>query len=91
MTVNFALLGAGRIGKVHAKAIAGNADARLVAVSDAFAEAAQTVADTYGCAVRGIEDVEADKSIDAVVILHADRHTCGFDRALCPRRQGRFL
>ncbi|WPZ16725.1 inositol 2-dehydrogenase (plasmid) [Nitratireductor rhodophyticola] len=77
MTVNFALLGAGRIGKVHAKAIAGNADARLVAVSDAFAEAAQTVADTYGCAVRGIEDVEADKSIDAVVICtptdtHAD-------------------
>ncbi|MEC9245647.1 MAG: inositol 2-dehydrogenase, partial [Pseudomonadota bacterium] len=77
MTVNFALLGAGRIGKVHAKAIAGNADARLVAVSDAFAEAAQTVADSYGCAVRGIEDVEADKSIDAVVICtptdtHAD-------------------
>jgi len=77
MTVNFALLGAGRIGKVHAKAIAGNADARLVAVADAFAEAAQAIADAYGCAVRSIEDVEADKSIDAVVICtptdtHAD-------------------
>ncbi|WP_404935083.1 inositol 2-dehydrogenase [Nitratireductor sp. L15S-10] len=77
MTVNFALLGAGRIGKVHAKAIAGNAEAQLVAVADAFAEAAQAVADAYGCAVRSIEDIEADRSIDAVVICtptdtHAD-------------------
>ncbi|MEQ9246938.1 MAG: inositol 2-dehydrogenase [Nitratireductor sp.] len=77
MTVNFALLGAGRIGKVHAKAIAGNADARLVAVADAFAEAAQAIADAYGCAVRSIEDIEADRRIDAVVICtptdtHAD-------------------
>lgn len=77
MTVNFALLGAGRIGKVHAKAIAGNAEAQLVAVADAFAGAAQAVADAYGCAVRSIEDIEADRSIDAVVICtptdtHAD-------------------
>ncbi len=32
MTVKFGLLGAGRIGKVHAKAVSGNPDARLVAV-----------------------------------------------------------
>ena len=35
MTVRFGLLGAGRIGKVHARAITGNPDARLVAVADA--------------------------------------------------------
>ena len=31
MTIRFALLGAGRIGKVHAKAITANPGARLVA------------------------------------------------------------
>ncbi|WP_295805797.1 inositol 2-dehydrogenase [uncultured Nitratireductor sp.] len=77
MTVNFALLGAGRIGKVHARAIAASVDARLVAVSDAFADAAQTVAEAYGCAVCSIDEVETDKSIDAVVVCtptdtHAD-------------------
>ena len=36
MTVRFGLLGAGRIGKVHAKAISSNPKAQLVAVADAF-------------------------------------------------------
>ena len=36
MTVRFGLLGAGRIGKVHARAITGNPDARLAAVADAL-------------------------------------------------------
>ena len=36
MSVRFGLLGAGRIGKVHAKAISSNAKAQLVAVADAF-------------------------------------------------------
>jgi predicted dehydrogenase len=35
MTVKFGLLGAGRIGKVHARAITSNPDAKLVAVADA--------------------------------------------------------
>ena len=36
MTVRFGLLGAGRIGKVHAKAVTSNPQAKLVAVADAF-------------------------------------------------------
>ncbi|WP_149140068.1 inositol 2-dehydrogenase [Gemmobacter caeruleus] len=77
MTVNFGLLGAGRIGKVHAKAVTGDAQARLVAVADAFPAAAQAIADQYGCEVRSIEAIEAAKDIDAVVICtptdtHAD-------------------
>ena len=44
MTVRFGLLGAGRIGKVHARAITGNPAARLVAVADAVAPAAEAVA-----------------------------------------------
>ena len=77
MTVKFGLLGAGRIGKVHAKAVTGDPQAQLVAVADAFQAAAQAIADQYGCDVRTIEAIETAKDIDAVVICtptdtHAD-------------------
>jgi len=77
MTVRFGLLGAGRIGKVHAKAVSANDDAKLVAVADAFASAADAIASAYGCEVRTIEAIEAAGDIDAVVICtptdtHAD-------------------
>jgi myo-inositol 2-dehydrogenase/D-chiro-inositol 1-dehydrogenase len=77
MTVRFALLGAGRIGKVHAKAVTGDAGAKLVAVADAMAPAAQAIADQYGCEVRSIDAILASADIDAVVICtptdtHAD-------------------
>lgn len=77
MTLRFGLLGAGRIGKVHARAVTGDADARLVAVADAFPAAAQAIADQYGCEVRSIDAIAAADDIDAVVICtptdtHAD-------------------
>ena len=77
MAVRFGLLGAGRIGKVHARAISGNADATLVAVADAMAPAAAAIAAEYGCAVRTIEQILAASDIDAVIICtptdtHAD-------------------
>ena len=77
MTVGFALLGAGRIGKVHAKAVTGNPAARLVAVADAMAPAAEAIAAQYGCEVRSIDAILAAKDVDAVVICtptdtHAD-------------------
>ena len=77
MTVRFGLLGAGRIGKVHARAVTGNPDARLVAVADAMAPAAEAIAAQYGAEVRTIEAIEAAADIDAVVIctptdMHAD-------------------
>jgi myo-inositol 2-dehydrogenase/D-chiro-inositol 1-dehydrogenase len=77
MTVRFALLGAGRIGKVHAKAVASNSDATLVAVADAFEKAANELATAYGVEVRTIDEIAASKDIDAVVICtptdtHAD-------------------
>ncbi|NVP55497.1 inositol 2-dehydrogenase [Mycoplana rhizolycopersici] len=77
MTVRFGLLGAGRIGKVHARAVTGNPGAVLVAVADAFPAAAEAIAAQYGCAVRTIEGIEAADDIDAVVICtptdtHAD-------------------
>ena len=77
MTLRFGLLGAGRIGKVHAKAISAAAGATLVAVADAMAPAAKAIADQYGCEVRGVDAILAAKDIDAVVICtptdtHAD-------------------
>jgi myo-inositol 2-dehydrogenase/D-chiro-inositol 1-dehydrogenase len=77
MTIRFGLLGAGRIGKVHAKAITGDPEARLVAVADAFPDAAKAIADQYGCDIRTIDQIETAKDIDAVVICtptdtHAD-------------------
>ncbi|KKB81067.1 inositol 2-dehydrogenase [Devosia soli] len=77
MTVRFGLLGAGRIGKVHAKAIGSNPKAKLAAVADPMADAANAIATQYGAEVRTIEAIESAADIDAVVICtptdtHAD-------------------
>jgi myo-inositol 2-dehydrogenase/D-chiro-inositol 1-dehydrogenase len=77
MSLSFGLLGAGRIGKVHAAAIASTEGAHLAAVSDPVTEAADRVAARYGAAVRTLEEIERAGDIDAVVICtptdtHAD-------------------
>lgn len=77
MTVRLGLLGAGRIGKVHAGAIASIPEARLVAVADAFPDAANHVAGAHGAEVRSAADIINAKDIDAVLIttptdMHAD-------------------
>ena len=77
MGLNFAVLGAGRIGQVHAAAIASVPGATLAAVADPFPEAANSLASKYGCDVRTIEEIEASDDVDAVVICtptdtHAD-------------------
>ncbi|TIL79458.1 MAG: inositol 2-dehydrogenase, partial [Mesorhizobium sp.] len=77
MSLRFALLGAGRIGKVHARAVGSNPQARLVAVADAFEKAATDLASAYGAEVRSIEIIEKAGDIDAVIICtptdtHAD-------------------
>lgn len=77
MTVNFAILGAGRIGQVHARAVAGTPGARLVAIADPMVAAAETVRAAYGCDIRSIDTILASKDVDAVVICtptdtHAD-------------------
>jgi myo-inositol 2-dehydrogenase/D-chiro-inositol 1-dehydrogenase len=77
MSVRFGLLGAGRIGKVHARAIGANPDAVLVAVADALPEAAAALAAAHGARVATIEAIAADPGVDAVIICtptdtHAD-------------------
>ncbi|MDN5789012.1 inositol 2-dehydrogenase [Pseudorhodobacter sp.] len=77
MTVRFAILGAGRIGQVHARAVASTAGATLVAIADPIAENAQKVAGLYGCGIRTIEAIRDSADVDAVAICtptdtHAD-------------------
>lgn len=75
--INFAILGAGRIGQVHAKAVAGNGQAKLVAVADPLAPAAEAIAARYGCDIRTIAEIADSDDVAAVVIctptdMHAD-------------------
>lgn len=77
MTLRFAILGAGRIGQVHARAVAGTPGARLVAIADPVAAAAEAVQKAYGCDIRSIDAILASADVDAVVICtptdtHAD-------------------
>jgi myo-inositol 2-dehydrogenase/D-chiro-inositol 1-dehydrogenase len=77
--VNVALVGAGRIARVHAEAYRTVARGRLVACTDPVAEAARSLADDYDLKVApDLDALLADPAIDAVLIaspnhLHADQ------------------
>ena len=62
------LLGAGRIGNVHAKSISAHLGSRLVAVSDVNVEAAGKLAAEYGAKPQSNEAIIGDTAIDAVLI-----------------------
>ncbi len=77
MILRFAILGAGRIGQVHARAIASTPGAKLIAIADPVAKAAQMMQAAYGCDIRSIDAILASADIEAVVICtptdtHAD-------------------
>ncbi|MEM9232118.1 MAG: inositol 2-dehydrogenase [Pseudomonadota bacterium] len=87
MTLKFALLGAGRIGQVHAHTLAHHPRATLAAVHDPFAAA--PLAETHGCPIRSIEEIADDPAIDGVLICtptdtHADliEIFCRSDKAI---------
>lgn len=68
MSLRFAVLGAGRIGQVHARAISSVAGAELIAIAEPFEAAAKAAQEKYGCEIRTIDEVAASADIDAVVI-----------------------
>lgn len=71
-----ALLGAGRIGNVHAQAISSHPGSTLVAVSDPFEKNAIDLAGNYGCDVRTSDAIIADPNVDAVLIATStDTHS----------------
>jgi myo-inositol 2-dehydrogenase/D-chiro-inositol 1-dehydrogenase len=74
---NFALFGAGRIGRIHAANIAAHGAARLKYVVDVDAAAAGRIAEPAGAAVADTRAVLADPSVDALLVAsptdtHAD-------------------
>ncbi|MFK7859518.1 MAG: inositol 2-dehydrogenase [Granulosicoccus sp.] len=78
-----ALLGAGRIGKVHAANIYQHADTVIKYVVDPFGDAAAELADKTGATVVEPADVFGDESIDAVVICSAtDTHADFIEQSL---------
>ena len=77
MSVNFAILGAGRIGQVHARAVTSVREATLVAMAESMEAAAQAMRDEFGCDIRTIDEIAASDDVDAVAICtptdtHAD-------------------
>jgi myo-inositol 2-dehydrogenase/D-chiro-inositol 1-dehydrogenase len=67
--INIAVIGIGRIGRIHADNIATNAGANLRVICDTRPEAARIVAEQYSVAFcASPEEVIQDKTIDAVFI-----------------------
>src|SRR5437899_475668 len=62
------LLGAGRIGRIHAGNIAAHKRAKLVAVADPDVASAQAVAGATGAAVKSADAILAASDIDAIFI-----------------------
>ncbi len=70
------LLGAGRIGQVHAEVIAAHEGSRLGAISDVYEPAAEELAAKYHAQVMSTDAIIADDTIDAVLIATStDTHS----------------
>jgi myo-inositol 2-dehydrogenase/D-chiro-inositol 1-dehydrogenase len=74
--VKFGILGAGRIGKVHANTIANSPRASIAYVADAIHDAAVSLAASVGAQVVGVDEIIAS-DVDAILIAtptdtHAD-------------------
>ncbi|MGB0818351.1 MAG: inositol 2-dehydrogenase [Candidatus Puniceispirillaceae bacterium] len=70
------LLGAGRIGQVHAAVIAAHEGSTLAAISDVYAPAAEELAAKYHAQVRSSDEIIADDAINAVLIATStDTHS----------------
>src|ERR1700730_9227132 len=75
--MRFGIIGAGRIGKIHASNVAARKDCQVRLIADADRAAAQALAETTGAGVAEIEVILASSESDAVAIcaptdMHAD-------------------
>ncbi|WP_333822523.1 inositol 2-dehydrogenase [Pinisolibacter sp.] len=75
--MRIAVLGAGRIGKIHGRNVAARPGVKLVAVADPHRPSAEELAAATGAEVRDIDAAIASADVDAVIIgtpttTHAD-------------------
>ena len=81
--IKLALLGAGRIGQVHARAISMIADANLKYVFDPILEAANLIVDRYGAIAASMDEILGDPEVQAVLICTpSDQHADQIQRAV---------
>jgi myo-inositol 2-dehydrogenase / D-chiro-inositol 1-dehydrogenase len=82
--IRIAMLGAGRVGQVHARSIADTPGAELAMVVDPIEAAASALGGTYGVPYSlDAQDAFEDASIDAVVIgTPTNTHTAMLERAV---------
>lgn len=74
--INTGLIGAGRIGTVHARAINAHPHSRLAAIADALPENAQSLALQYDTVACSVDEIIEDTQIDAVLIATStDTHS----------------
>lgn len=72
------IIGAGRIGRVHARSVAAHPQAKLTLIADPVLDSAQEVAQAYGAeATSDANDVFVSDNVDAIIIcsptpLHGD-------------------
>jgi len=77
------LLGAGRIGSIHGHNIAAHPRTTLAAVADADRQAAERLAAVTGSKAASVDEIIADKNIDAVFICTpTDTHVGLIERAV---------
>ena len=70
------LLGAGRIGQVHAAVIAAHEGSKLAAISDVYAPAAEELAAKYHAQMRSSDEIIADDTINVILIATStDTHS----------------
>lgn len=80
--INFAVIGAGRIGRIHAKNVAESPACNIHSIVDPFPEAANELAAQLNAKVSTVEEVLADKDIHAVVICTpTDTHSNLIERS----------
>ncbi|MFM8746872.1 MAG: inositol 2-dehydrogenase [Aestuariivirga sp.] len=80
--LRFGVLGAGRIGKVHARTIAASGKAKVAYLADALPKAAADLAAEVGARVASVEDIIKAKDVDAILIatptpFHAEQIEAG--------------
>lgn len=88
--IRIAVLGAGRIGKIHAANVAANPHAQLVVVADPVQTAAAVLAEKYGCEASTDCGAAIDRAdVDSIVIgTPTDTHITYMLRAV---RQGKAV
>jgi myo-inositol 2-dehydrogenase/D-chiro-inositol 1-dehydrogenase len=85
--IRFALIGAGRIGRIHAGNIAGNPRAKLACVADADSNAAAALAQQFGAQVVALDSAVSGRDIDAVLIASStDTHADWIERCAAARK-----